>query len=358
VLKRVLGAVAAAAVAVTAVVAWSRHAGTATTVAMDAVRVVRRDVRTEVKATGVIRPMTGAQVRVGARISGIVRRLGVRVGDRVAAGQLLAELDDRELIARSRQAEAARDLARANLAFAAADVRRKRELSAEQLLAKSDLDLAERAASVAEQELAQAEAALDFASTQLAYARVDAPIAGVVASISTQEGETVAASFATPTFVTLLDLNRLEVWAYVDETDIGRIRVGQPASFTVDTFGSEEFEGEVRQIYPQPEIRDNVVDYVTVVRFRPEDGERLRPEMTASVRIATNERLGALTVPPRLVHHDARGAYVWRRRGGAVDRVAVTLGVRNDQAWEITSGVAEQDEVLPSDPMTTGGEAQ
>ena len=77
------------------------------------------------------------------------------------------------------------------------------------------------------------------------------------------------------------------MWAYVDETDIGRIRVGQRARFTVDTFGNEEFDGEVRQIYPQPEIRDNVVDYVTVVRFRPEAGERLRPEMTTSVRIAT-----------------------------------------------------------------------
>ena len=174
-LRRMLGAAAAVAVAVTAGVAWSRHAGTTTPVDADAVRVARRDVRTEVKATGVIRPMTGAQVRVGARISGIVRRLGVRVGDRVTAGQLLAELDDRELIARSRQATAARDLARANLAFAVADIHRKRELAAGQLLARSDLDIAERAASVAEQELAQAEAALDFANTQLAYARVEAP---------------------------------------------------------------------------------------------------------------------------------------------------------------------------------------
>jgi RND family efflux transporter MFP subunit len=357
-LRRTLGAAAVLAMAVTAGVAWSRHGGTTTPVDADAIRVVRRDVRVEVKATGVIRPMTGAQVRVGARTSGIVRRLGVRVGDRVAPGQLLAELDDRELIARSRQAEAARDLARANLAFAVADVRRKRDLSAAQLLARSDLDVSERATRVAEQELAQADAALDFALTQLAYARVEAPIAGVVASISTQEGETVAASFATPTFVTLLDLSRLEVWAYVDETDIGRIRVGQRARFTVDTFGSEEFEGEVRQIYPQPEIRDNVVDYVAVVRFRPGDVERLRPEMTTSVRIATDERLSVLAVPPRLVHHDARGAYVWRRRGTAVERAPVTPGVRSDQAWEITSGLADQDEVLSSDPAAAGGEAQ
>src|SRR6185312_15902452 len=275
----------------------------------ETVRVVRRDLERAVTATGVIKPRVGAEVRVGSRASGVVRRLLVRIGDSVAKGQLLAEIETGELDARRSQAAAAVASARADLDYALADLRRKRELAAAQLLARSELDLTERASAVAGGQLRQAQANLDLAVTQLGYAKLTAPIAGVVASISTQEGETVAASFATPTFVTLLDLNRLEVWAYVDETDIGRIRVGQPASFTVDTFGSEEFEGEVRQIYPQPEIRDNVVDYVTVVRFRPEDGERLRPEMTASVRIATNERLGALTVPPRLVHHDARGAY-------------------------------------------------
>jgi RND family efflux transporter MFP subunit len=358
VLKRILWLAIAVTIVIGAGVAWSRYPVASVPGDVDAIRVVRRNVRTEVKATGVIRPMTGAQVRVGARISGIVRRLAVRVGDRVSAGQLLAELDDRELIARRRQAEAARNLARANLAFAVADVQRKRELATVELLARSDLDVAERAASVAAQELAQAEAALDFANTQLAYARVDAPIAGVVASVSTQEGETVAASFAAPTFVTLLDLKRLEVWAYVDETDIGRIHVGQRARFTVDTFGAEEFEGDVRQIYPQPEIRDNVVDYVAVVRFGPEETERLRPEMTTSVRIATDERLGVLTVPPRFVQHDGSGAYVWRRRGTGVDRVPVTLGIRNERDWEITSGLTQQDEVLSRNPAAPEGDTQ
>ena len=148
------------------------------------------------------------------------------------------------------------------------------------------------------------EAVLDYAETQVAYARVDAPIAGTVASVSTQEGETVAASFATPTFVTLLDLNRLEVWAYVDETDIGRIRVGQNVRFTVDTYGSEGFTGHVSEIYPQPEIRDNVVDYVTVVRFRAPAGRSLRPEMTTAVRIATEEARNVLTVPLKAVHRE------------------------------------------------------
>jgi RND family efflux transporter MFP subunit len=243
-----------------------------------------------VKATGVIKPMIGAEVRVGSRISGVVRRLYVRVGDSVRSGQALAELDDRDLVARRNEAQAQLDQAGANADYARADLRRKQELKAGGLLADADLDVAARAFHVADQQVAGARANLVFAATQVGYARVDAPISGVVASVSTQEGETVAASFATPTFVTLVDLARLEVWAYVDETDIGRIRIGQPARFTVDTYGDEEFEGRITAIYPKPEIRDNVVNYITVIRFDPPKGRTLRPEMTTTVRITTDTK--------------------------------------------------------------------
>jgi len=250
----------------------------------------RRAVEDVVKATGVIKPMIGAEVRVGSRISGVVQRLFVRVGDTVRAGDPLAELDGRDLAARRNEAQAALDLAEANLDYTRADLRRRRDLNAAALLADSDLDLALRAFAVAEQQYAGAKAALSYAMTQLGYTKIIAPISGVVASVSTQEGETVAASFATPTFVTLVDLGRLEVWAYVDETDIGRIRVGQPAKFTVDTYGDEEFDGRVTAIYPKPEIRDNVVNYVTVIRFDPPRDRTLRPEMTTTVRIALENK--------------------------------------------------------------------
>lgn len=249
-------------------------------------RVIRRAPEPVVSATGVVKPRIGAEVRVGSRISGVVRRLFVRIGDRVEKGRLLAELDSRELRARRDQAAASLALARANLAFSAADLRRKRELAAARIIASSELDLAERAQAVAERQLRQAEADVELAITQLDFARIHAPIAGVVSSISTQEGETVAASFAAPTFVTLLDLDRLEVWAYVDETDIGRIRAGQVARFTVDSWPDHEVEGQVTAVYPQAEIRDNVVNYVTVIRFAPPPDRTLRPEMTAAVKIA------------------------------------------------------------------------
>lgn len=239
-----------------------------------------------VKATGIVKPRVGAEVRVGSRVSGVVRRLHVQVGDRVKKGDLLAELDDRDFVAQRDQASAQLERDLAECRFAEAELRRKRELRDAAVIAPSEWDVAERAVAVAEQQVAFARSSLVLAQTQWDYTRITAPIDGVVASVATQEGETVAASFAAPTFLTLVDLDRLEVWAYVDETDIGRVSPGQKATFTVDTYRDEPFGGYVTTIYPKAEIRDNVVNYVAVVAFDPPAGRVLRPEMTTTVRIA------------------------------------------------------------------------
>jgi len=245
-----------------------------------------------VKASGVIKPQVGAEVRVGSQLSGVVRHLHVQVGDTVATGQRLAELDDRELLALRAKAVADHRLARAELRYAAANLERQRAIAAARAISADALDMAERAHSVAEQQVAAAQASIDYAQIQLERAIITAPIGGVVASVATQEGETVSASFSAPTFVTLIDLRRLEVWAYVDETDIGRIEPGQRATFTVDTYGPEEFSGVITAIYPKAEIRDNVVNYIVVLRFEPRAGRTLRPEMTAIVRIAPSPSSG------------------------------------------------------------------
>lgn len=317
----------------------------------DLARVARRDLSTVVKATGVVRPMIGAEVRVGSRVSGVVRRLHVRLGDVVERGQLLAELDAAELEARRAQAAAALESARASQAYALADLARKRELARGALLAASDLELAERACAVADAQVAEGEANLAYAGTQLEYARIHAPIAGVVASVSTQEGETVAASFASPTFVTLLDLDQLEVWAYVDETDIGRIRPGLAARFTVDTYPDDPFEGRVTTIYPQAEVRDNVVNYVAVVTFAPRQGRVLRPQMTATVRIALEQRSGALAVPRRAIRREGGRTFVLLPAGEGVARREVTTGVKDDTHCEVVSGLDEGDVVLAGEPV-------
>lgn len=257
------------------------------------------DLGAAVKATGVIKPCVGAEVRVGSRVSGVVRRLYVKVGDPVKKGQVLAELDDRDLAARRDQAQAELQRSMAERRFAESDRQRKRDLWSAKVIAPSEMDVAERACAVAEQQVAVARASLAYADIQLSYARIVAPLSGVVASVSTQEGETVSANLEAPTFVTLIDLSRLEVRAYVDETDIGRIAPGQSARFTVDTYGDEEFAGTVATVYPEAEVRDNVVDYVTVVQFNPPPDRILRPEMTTTVRIAVGALAkGARALPP------------------------------------------------------------
>jgi RND family efflux transporter MFP subunit len=305
-------------------------------------RVTRRTIGTFVKATGVVKPRIGAEVKVGSRVSGVVARLHVRIGDRIRRGQLLAELETRELEARRDQAQAALAAAEATLQYARSDLERKLALRGSALLSAADLDLAQRSRGVAEQQRAEAAANLEFARTQLGYSRIAAPIGGIVASVATQEGETVAASLAAPTFVTLVDLDRLEVWAYVDETDIGRIATGQTARFTVDTYPGHEFEGRVTAVYPQAEIRDNVVNYVTVVTFDPPEGRTLRPEMTTTVKIAIDTRENVLALPRRAVRREQGRTFVLTAAG---DEQPVAVGSRDETHVEIAGGLSEGVEV-------------
>jgi RND family efflux transporter MFP subunit len=276
-------------------------------------------------------------------------RLFVQIGDHVDKGRLLAEVDSRTLKAKCDADAAALQVAQANLEYSQLDLGRKRQLSTAQIISRSELDLAEKAFSVAEQQRDQARATLADSTTQLGYSQIFAPISGVVSTVTTQEGETVAASFAAPTFVTLLDLTKLEVWAYVDETDIGHIRIGQQARFTVDTYGDREFHGTVTSIHPKAEIRDNVVDYVVVVRFTTPRGFILRPEMTTTVTVDLDRRNHVLALPIRAVRRDGGRAFVLCRNDGKAERRSVTTGIRDDSYWEIVEGLHEGDEVLVGD---------
>ena len=209
------------------------------------VLVSRRDIGATVLATGVVRPMVGAEVRVGARVSGVLERLYITVGDPVRKGQLLGQLDSTELTARRMQAQASLENAEAEFAYAEDEYARGVELREKEIIPETQFALMERQRDVASAQVRQAEANLAATQIQLGYTKIFAPIGGVVAEVATQVGETVAASFAAPTFVTIIDLDRLEVWAYVDETDIGRVEVGQRAVFTVDTYADTDFEGTV-----------------------------------------------------------------------------------------------------------------
>jgi RND family efflux transporter MFP subunit len=294
-------------------------------------------------ATGVIRPMVGAEVNVGSRISGTVVSLPVEVGDKVEVNQLLAVLDSTALQAATDQVLADVALAKPRVALAESVLKRRQRLAGQGLASDEDLDTAIRDLAVEKAQLEASKARLRAAQIVLGYSQIKSPINGVVAEVSTREGETVAADFSAPTFVTILDLERLEVLAYVDETDIGRIEVGQLASFTVDTYPEMEFKATVIAIQPRAVLQNTVVNYVVRLDFESADGYILRPEMTAHVQLVVAEREDALTAPRNaLMRRDGR-QFVNVQRDGEWIEAGVRTGWRSESKVEILSGVSQGD---------------
>jgi len=196
----------------------------------------------------------------------------------------------------------------------------------------------------------QAEAALKQAKDQLKYqvAQMDktvirSPIAGTVLSISSQQGETVAAGFSVTTLITVADLNRLEVRAYVDETDIGHIKLGLPCEVRVEAFPGKIFKGKVTKIASASTTKDNVVTYETTIAVT-NTGGLLRPDMTADVSLILGEKPNVILVPSEAVHKEMRRnvVYVLHKEKPESDRVevrAVETGFDDGTSTEIKSGV-------------------
>jgi len=306
-------------------------------------------------ATGVIRPVVGAEVNVGSRISGTVVNLSVEVGDRVEVGQLLAELDTTALEAAADQVRADVALAHPRVALAESILKRRQRLAGQGLASAEDLDTAQRDLAVERAQLEASRARLRSAEIVLGYSRITAPIRGVVAEVTTREGETVAADFSAPTFVTILDLERLEVLAYVDETDIGRVEVGQAATFTVDTYPGTEFTAGVNTIQPRAELQNSVVNYIVRLDFETVDDFILRPEMTAHVRLVVAEREDALTVPRNALKRRDGRQFVLVQRGDDWVETAVRTGWRSESTVEILSGVSQGD-VIDLNPTRSTSE--
>jgi RND family efflux transporter MFP subunit len=211
-------------------------------------------VTSTVLATGTIRLRVGAEVRVGSQVSGIVRALNVNVGSHVTRGDVIAEIDSRSLEARLSQARAQQALAEVEVKKAEVALTRSRALQASNLVPRQqteDLELAVESSRAQVEKTRRDVAAIEV---DLSYVTIRAPISGTVASVSTQQGETVAASFNAPTFVTIIEDDALELVAMVDETDIGQVRVGQPVTFTVEAFPARAYGGVVARIAPKATI--------------------------------------------------------------------------------------------------------
>jgi len=329
--------------AVIAIYAWPGSEADSSTDVRRTARVSLGELSETISATGVIRPVTGAEVNVGSRISGTVVSLPVEVGDRVQTGQVLAELDATALLAEADEARADVNLSMPRVELAESTLARRQKLATKGLASDEDLEIARRDLAVARAQLEANRARLRSAEIELDYTRITAPIDGVVAEVSTREGETVAAAFAAPNFVTIIDIDRVEVLAYVDETDIGRVSLGQHATFTVDTYPDAEFPARVVAIQPRAELQGSVVNYVVRLEFDRIPDFILRPEMTAHVRIVVDERDAVLTAPRAAIKRQTGRQFVVLRRDGEWIEQDVRTGWRSDTTVELLSGVREGD---------------
>jgi len=327
----------------------------------ETVKVIRHDVSSTVLATGAVKPQVGAEVRVGARISGKVERLYANIGDDVRKGQVIAELEKADLEASVAKAQAEVKVAEAKVADATArtkladlDWQRQQNLIKKDFTSQQAVDkaLKEKESALAglnlvEKQLDAARAALKEAQVKLSYATITAPISGVIASVSTQQGETVAAGLNAPTFVTIIDLNRIQVDAFVDETDIGKVKVSQRAAFTVDTYPSKNFEGVVSAIYPKAIIQDNVVNYDVVIDIKSPFKNLLRPDMTASVTIYQAVRKGVLMIPQKAVLRESGRKFVLvKLPDDTLQKKTIKTGISSGRNIEIISGLSEGDAVV------------
>lgn len=308
-MRRHLGLIGAVVAVVVGIVAYSQVARSDSTPAPVTARVTRGSIVDTVDATGTIQPVT--TVQVGTQVSGTIKSLAADFNTVVHRGQVIAVLEPSLFQTQVEQAKATVSKLQADAERAAVEVRdtqaklkRARELSEKQLISASDLDTAVTAANQAEAQVKSAEAQIIQAKAQLRQADVNlghtiitAPIDGIVVARSVDVGQTVAASMQAPTlFVIAGDLSRMQVLASVDESDIGRVRQGQPVSFTVDAYPGETFSGTVSQVRLQPTVEQNVVSYTTVIDV-PNKDLKLKPGMTANVSVEIARADDVLRVP-------------------------------------------------------------
>ena len=343
-------------------------------------RVRRGSLRSTIQATGTL--SAEETVDVGTQISGTIREIYVDYNDKVKEGQLIAVMDSRTQqadvdMAKANVLSAKADLAKANakLLRANRDLSRTRQLVKKDLIARSELDadVADQATAkadvlVAQAKVAQYEATLRKQEINLSYTKIYSPVDGVVVAKNVEKGQTVAASYQTPSIAEIArDLKQMQVEVNVDEADIGSVKVGQRAEFTVDAYTDATFTGSVTQVRISPKSSNSVVSYTVIVKVN-NDEEKLMPGMTANVSLIVTEKNDILLVPNAAlrfnpnVNTNVQAPMGPRRRGGNVAavetpgvyvlmnkkpvKIEVEKGITDGTRTEILSGVEEGTEVL------------
>ena len=328
-------------------------------------QVTRGPIQESVTATGTVNPVT--TVQVGTQVSGTIRDIFVDFNSVVRKGQLIAQIDPAFFETQLAQARANADRAQAALRDADRVLNQNKELYPKNLIARNDYDASITAQESAAAQLAQALAALKAAETNLSYTKIYSPVDGVVISRNVDVGQTVAASFQTPTLFTIAqDLTKMQINTNVAESDIGRVTVGQAVEFTVDAYPDAPFQGRVWQVRRAPITVQNVVTYDVVVQV-PNRDQKLMPGMTANVSIIITTKEEALRVPNAALRFrperpagqaapsskgaggagekkGAAGPAVWVLEGGAPKRIGITPGI-SDGVWtEVAAGELKEEE--------------
>lgn len=328
------------------------------TVTFDTAKFEPANIKNSVTATGSVEPVTS--VTVGTQVSGIISRLYVDYNTVVKKGQIIAELDKTNLISELNTAKANLSSAQSSLNYESANYKRYATLFKKGLVSADEYESAKLNFEKAKDQVAQSREMVQKAQTNLSYAIITSPIDGVVISKSVEEGQTVAASYATPELFTIAkDLKDMQVVANVDEADIGDVKEGERVSFTVDAYPNDTFEGVVKQVRQEATTTNNVVTYEVVISA-PNSELKLKPGLTANVTIYTAERQNVLCVSTKALRFtptqdlikgckivDCKGKNkVWTREGNTFKAHAVQIGMSDGIHTEILSGVSKGLEII------------
>lgn len=353
----------------------------ASKIKIDTEKVAIGSVSKAVTATGTLEAIT--TVEVGTQVSGIIENIYVDFNSYVKKGQLLAKIDTTNLVAACDQSKAALDNARAELDYQQATFNRMAPLNERKLISSADYDQTVYNLNKAKASYNSALAQHKKNLINLDYAMIYSPIDGIVLNRAVEEGQTVAASFNTPTLFTIAnDLTQMQVEADVDEADIGQVKEGQRVEFTVDAYPDRTFEGEVAEVRLEPTVTNNVVTY-TIIITAPNPDYKLMPGMTAQTEIFVQERKDVLVVAskalrfnpdqtllfsymseqpkpegrpegpgggempaPEMSNAQPGESVIWVKVDSTIHPVPVTTGMNDDINVEIVSGLKQGDEVV------------
>ena len=330
------------------------------------------DVQKTITATGTVNPVT--TVQVGTQVSGTIKQLFADFNSRVRKGQLIAQIDPAFYETQMAQAQANADRADAALRDADRILNQNKTLYARNLVAKNDYDAAVTGYDSAKAQVAQAKAALQTAATNLSYTKIYSPVEGIVISRNVDVGQTVAASFQTPTLFTIAqDLTKMQINTNVAESDIGVVKVGQNVEFTVDAYPDFTFKGKVWQKRQAPITVQNVVTYDVVIQVNNSD-LRLMPGMTANVSIIIETQHNVLRITNAALRFrmtdrpavggagagakpgagEKKGPSVWVLEQGKPKRVAITPGISDGIYTEIEAGDLKEGQLVIVESLKKG----